>query len=78
MRLAFKLEPIYRVTVLTRKDWTKEPALLLHSKGSFGLQIGPRLGEGGEDWIVWAICGKKTQYSLCKYATDFNLRYLLS
>jgi hypothetical protein len=42
MRPAFNFEPKYRVIMLTREDWTKELALLLQSRGSSGLQMGPR------------------------------------
>jgi len=42
VRPAFNFEPKYKVTMLTREDWTKELALLLQSRGFFGLQMGPR------------------------------------
>ena len=42
MRPAFNFEPIYRVTMLTREDWTKGTGTPLVVKGSSGLQMGPR------------------------------------
>jgi len=42
MRPSYKFEPQYLVIMLTREDWTLQLALLLKSKGSSGLQMGPR------------------------------------
>ena len=41
-RPAFNFEPKYRVTMLTREDWTKGTGTPLVVKGSSGLQMGPR------------------------------------
>ena len=41
MRPAFNLEPKYRVTMLTREDWTKATGTP-PAKGLSGLQMGPR------------------------------------
>jgi hypothetical protein len=42
MRPAYNFKPKYRVKMLTREDWTKGTGCLLQSKGSPGLQMGPR------------------------------------
>jgi len=41
MRPAYNFEPQYRVTMLTREDWTKATGFFLHPKGTAGLQTGP-------------------------------------
>ena len=41
MRPAFNLEPKYRVTMITREDWTGGSGLLLESKGSSDIPMGP-------------------------------------
>ena len=41
-RPAYIFEPQYRVTMLTREDWTKATGASPAVKGSSGLQMGPR------------------------------------
>jgi len=42
MRPAFNFKPKCRVTMVTGKTGPKELAFLLQSRGSSGLQVGPR------------------------------------
>jgi len=46
MRPVFNLEPKYRVTVLTREEWTRGPGTLPSVKGLSGLQMDPGLQRG--------------------------------
>jgi len=48
MRPGFNLEPKYRVTTLTKEEWTTEPGTSPVEKASSGLQMGPgrRRGSG--------------------------------
>jgi hypothetical protein len=62
MRSVFDLEPKYRVTVLTREEWTRVPRLLPRSKGSSGLRRGPGLRRWSRAGGLWAICRKKAQH----------------
>ena len=50
MRPAFNLEPKYRVTTLTKEEWTRGPATSPVEKASSDLQLGPgrRRGPGLE------------------------------
>ena len=43
MRPVYNLEPRYRVTMLTREDWTRSPGIFLWLRGSFGSRMGPGL-----------------------------------
>ena len=43
MRSVFNWEPKYRVTMLTRDEWTRRPGTPPRVKGSSGLQMGPEL-----------------------------------
>jgi hypothetical protein len=42
MRPAFNLEPKYRVTILTREEWTNGAGTPPVVKGLSGVQMGPR------------------------------------
>jgi len=46
MRPAFNLEPKYRVTILTREEWTRGPGILLQSKGLIWFTDGYRMKDG--------------------------------
>jgi hypothetical protein len=48
MRPAYSFEPKYRVTILTRKDWTKGPGSPLVVKGVICYTDGSRTQEGPE------------------------------
>jgi hypothetical protein len=60
MKSVLNLEPKYRVTMLTREEWTRGPELLLRLKGSTGLQMGQDCG-GDRGWDLWAICRQEAQ-----------------
>jgi hypothetical protein len=47
MRPAFNLEPRYRVTMLTRVDWTKGPGSPLEVKGLVWFTDGSKMRGGG-------------------------------
>jgi hypothetical protein len=61
MRPVFNLESKYRVTMLTRAEWTKGHGTTLAVKGSSGLQIGHGL-QRGRGCVLSAVCIQKAQY----------------
>jgi hypothetical protein len=55
MHPVFKLEPKYRVIILTRKKWSTGPGTPLALKCSSVLLVGPGL-RTGPGMGLWAIC----------------------
>jgi len=60
MRPAFNLEPKYRVTMLTREDWSGGTSAPPVVKGLVWFTDGSRM-RGDQGWCLWAICKKKAQ-----------------
>ena len=64
MRLAFNLEPKYRVTMLTREDWTNGTGAPPAIKGLVWFTDRSKMREGtGTVNCVMAVCRKKAQLS---------------
>jgi len=61
MRPIFNLEPKYRLTMLTREEWTRGPVTPPAVKEFVWLTDGSRTAEGTGGWSLWAICRKKAQ-----------------
>jgi hypothetical protein len=67
MKPAFNLKCKYRVTMLTREEWTREQATPVR------LTDGSRTTEGtGAGWSLWKIFWKKAQDLSRKDATVFQ------
>jgi hypothetical protein len=80
MRSAYNLEPKYRVMMLTSEEWTKgtgTPPPKLQSRGSSGLQMGPRCRRGPR---LGSISNMRKEGSASLYENMpqfFRLRYML-
>jgi hypothetical protein len=73
MRPAFKFEPKYRVTMLTREDdWTKGNGTLLAVKGLVWFTDGFRMREGTGDGVYGQSVGRRLGFSLGRYAIVFQ------
>jgi hypothetical protein len=83
MMPAFNLEPRYRVTMLTRDNWTKDPGAPPEVKGLIWFTDGSKMRGGGGDWSwswsLWAVFKKKAQLFPWKIRNSFpgrNICYL--
>jgi len=74
MRPEFNFEPKYRVTMLTREDWTKGTGASAAVRGLVWFTDGSRMREGGNrGWLLWAVCRKRLSFSLRRYAAVFQV-----
>jgi hypothetical protein len=62
MRPVFNLEPKYRVTMLTRKEWTRGIGTRPIVKGLVWFTDGSRIAEGTGAGVFLALFRKKAQY----------------
>jgi hypothetical protein len=62
MRPVFNLEPKYRVTMLTREEWTRGHGTRPIVKGLIWFTNGSRMTEGTRAGVFLAILRKKAQY----------------
>jgi hypothetical protein len=72
MRPAFNLEPRYRVTILTRENWTKGTGAPPAVKGLVWFTDGSRTGEGAGAGVYGQYMGRRLSFSLGRYATFFQ------
>jgi hypothetical protein len=72
IRLAHNFEPKYRVTYLTKEEWTKRTWNSSCSYGARLVYISVQDTEGNRGRNLWAIFGKKGQHLLRKNATVFQ------
>ena len=70
MRPAFNFEPKYRVTMLTREDWTRGTGTSV-VKGLIWFTDGSRM-EGTRGEVYGQSVGKRLSFSLGRYATVFQ------
>jgi hypothetical protein len=72
MRPVFNLEPKYRVTMLTREEWTRGPGTPSVVKGlvwfTDGFRAAERIGAG----VYWQSVRRRLSISLGKHATVFQ------
>ena len=68
MRPAFNLEPKYRVTMLTRNEWVRGPAV----KGFVLFTNGSRMKEGYGAGVYGQSVGRRLSISLGRCATVFQ------
>ena len=77
MRPAFNFEPKYRVTMLTREDWTKGTGTPV-VKGLVWFTDGSKMKVGTGAGVYEQSVGRRLSFSLGRYATVFRLIYVLS
>jgi hypothetical protein len=71
MRPAFNLEPKYRVTMLTREDWTRGSGSPPEIKGLFWYTDGSKMKEGTGAWVFGQSVKRRLTFSLGRYKTVF-------
>jgi ribonuclease HI len=69
---AFNLEPKYRVTMLTREDWTKGTGAPPVVKGLVWFTDGSKMREGTGAGVYGQSVGRMLSFSLGRYATVFQ------
>jgi hypothetical protein len=72
MKLVFKLEPKYRVTMLTREEWTKGPGTPPMLKGLIWFMDGSRTVEGTRAGVYGQSVNRRLSIPLGKHATVFQ------
>jgi hypothetical protein len=72
MRPAFNLEPKYRVTMLTREEWTRGPGTPPEVKGLLWFTDGYRMKEGTAAAVYGQSVGRRLSIFLGKYDTVFQ------
>jgi hypothetical protein len=72
MRPAFKLEPKYRVTVLTREEWTRGPGTPPVVKGFVWFTDGSKMVEGTRAGLYEQSLGRRLSIPIGKHATVFQ------
>ena len=71
MRPAFNFEPKYRVTMLTREDWTKGTGTSPVVKGLIWFTGGSKM-EGTGAGVYGQSVGRRLSFSVGRYATVFQ------
>jgi hypothetical protein len=72
MRPAFNLEPKYRVTMLTREEWTRGPGTPPVIKGLLWFTDGSNMMEGTGAGVYGQSVGRRLSIPLGKHATVFQ------
>jgi ribonuclease HI len=72
MKPVFNLEPKYRVTMLTREDWTRGPGIPPMVKGLIWFTDGSRTAEGTGAGVYGQSVNKRLSIPLCKHASVFQ------
>jgi ribonuclease HI len=72
MKAVFNLEPKYRVTMLTREEWTRSPRTPLVVKGLVWFTDGSRTAEGTGTGVYRQSVNRRLSISLGKYTTVFQ------
>jgi hypothetical protein len=73
IRPAFNFEPKYRVTMLTRKDWTKGTDIPPVIKELNWFTDGSKLKEGTGPQVYGQSVGRRLSFSLGRYVTVFQV-----
>jgi ribonuclease HI len=74
MKPVFNLEPKYRVTMLTRDEWTRGPGAPLMVKGLVWCMDGSRTAEGTGVGVYGQSVNRKLSIPLGKHATVFQAK----
>jgi len=72
MKPVFNLEPKYRVTMLTREEWTRSPGTPPVVKGLVWFTDGSRTEEGTGAWVFGQSVNRRPSISLGKHTTVFR------
>jgi hypothetical protein len=72
MRPAFNLEPRYRVTLLTREDWTRGSGSPPKIKGLIRYTDGSRMKEGTGAGVYGQSVERRLSFSVGRYTTVFQ------
>ena len=72
MRPAFNFEPKYRVTMLTREEWTKGTGALPVIKGIVWFTDGSRMKGGTGAGVYRQSVGRRLSFSLGRHSTVFQ------
>jgi len=72
MRPLYNFEPQYRVTMLTREDWTKATGSPPAVKGLTWYTDGSKMREGTRAGVFRQSVGRRFSFSLGKYTTVFQ------
>jgi ribonuclease HI len=72
MRPAFNFEPKYRVTMLTREDWSKGTGIPPVVKGFVWFTDGSKMKQGAGAGVSGQSVGRRLSFSLWRYATVFQ------
>jgi hypothetical protein len=72
MKPVFNLEPKYRVTMLTREEWTRSPRTPPVVKGLAWFTDGSRTAEGTGAGVYGQSVNRRLSISLGKYTTVFQ------
>ena len=79
MRPAYNFEPQYRVTILTREDWTKATGAPPAVKGLIWFTDGSKMREGTGAGVYGQSVEQRLSFSLGRYAAVFQAEiYMLS
>jgi len=73
MKPTFNFEPKYRVTMLTRKEWTRGTGTPPVVKGLVWFTDGSRMKEGTRATVYGQSVGRRLNISLGRYATVFQV-----
>jgi hypothetical protein len=71
-RPAFNLEPKYRVTMLTREDWTKGTGTPPAGRGLLWFTDGSVMGGRAGAGVYGQSAGRRLSLSLSRYVTVFQ------
>jgi hypothetical protein len=72
MRPAFNLEPKYRVTLLTREEWTKNSGSPPEVKGLVWYTDGSKMKEETGAGVYGQLVKRRLSFSLGRYTTVFQ------
>ena len=72
MKPVFNLEPKYRVTMLAREEWTRDPGTLSMVKGLIWFTDGSRTAEGTGAGVYGQSVTRRLGIPLGKHATVFQ------
>jgi len=72
IRPAFNPEPKYRVTILTREEWTKANGVSPAVKGLVWCTDGSKMREGTRAGVYGQSVGRRLSFSLGRYAIVFQ------
>jgi len=75
---AYNFEPLYRVTMLTKEDWTKATGAPPAVKGLVWFTDGSKMREGTAAEVYGQSVGRRIIFSLGRYATVFQAEIMAS